>query len=1063
MWMSSSEDEFKSLVDLTVDELLSNQSARYQVVTPLIVTGLEQQQEESSKQPTATREEEEAAFGEQPEKESTNVKKSERKTMATSPTIKFDLNKLNIELFDGSDYPTWKWKLENFFEHAGLTKVITEETAVATKDQKTMVNLVLSQSMTTGQLLHVMNLDSPYLQWKALMDIHDHSSADRTKQLMAEFFSTKMKSDEDVSAFISRMKDLQSKLKQLDQEIKSELLIASVLGKLPKRFDSFVEYWNLSSSGKETIEQLHSKLLQTDQRQMSGGSDDPANKGQALNTRGLSKSSANKNRKRGGQSRNGVTCYYCGEVGHIRSECTELKEDTESGNVHKNKAGPKESNSKKNHGKSSGPQRVEALVLTQALAIAANSGPAWFADSGASDHICPVKEWFTDLKLEKEPSMSTATGDDAPVLGRGTIKILSCGLKIELREVLFVPSITNCLLSISKAESRGVKFTFSNGTVRCYDTVGLVATGKRSEGGMYVMDFKVLTCHQEADPSRANQLQAKPSLELWHRRLAHCNLRKVQRAVEWKDPLPNGFSCVGCLKGKAHRQPYPSDGKQRKDNPGDLVHLDICGAIKPQSLSGASYFLLLKDDCTGFMFFFAMKKKSDTFYWFKKFLVEWGNVSKNRVKRLRSDNGTEFLSNEFKQFLEENKIGHELTTPYCPSSNGYIERSNRTVNEAATAMIHDAGLPEYLWAEACNTAVHIFNRIPLGETNKSPMELVTGRKPKINHVRVFGSRAFVHLRGENRNKFGAKSKGLILVGYEPGSKSYRCFDLTSRKLTITRDIEFIEPKAAIDIGWTSKDLLSSEETVARDPSNSEERIESVVVEPQVESSDHVSSSESGLIVPVPSSSSSHGAPSDLAVSSQNSATGSQAGKKNAVPSEPVKRSARIEKLPVPNYSGQRSRYPFAPTANLVQKELPCPESYKQAIVSPESNDWIAAMEGEMTHMEEKDVRELVDKEQEVIFMSQPERFKSRLKEKVCKLKKSFYGLTRAPRACNTKLTSVLLTCRLNQSLTDPSLFISKEKDLWIAWTKRIDVKYKLIRCRLEDKVIKVTFVRTELQ
>ena len=86
--------------------------------------------------------------------------------------------------------------------------------------------------------------------------------------------------------------------------------------------------------------------------------------------------------------------------------------------------------------------------------------------------------------------------------------------------------------------------------------------------------------------------------------------------------------------------------------------------------------------------------------------------SGKKVKALRSDNGGEYVSNEFKNFCAAEGIKQELTTPHNPQQNRVVERKNKIIVGVARAMLHDQGLPLHLWAEACNTTVYVQNRSP---------------------------------------------------------------------------------------------------------------------------------------------------------------------------------------------------------------------------------------------------------------------------------------------------------------------------------------------------------------
>ena len=78
---------------------------------------------------------------------------------------------------------------------------------------------------------------------------------------------------------------------------------------------------------------------------------------------------------------------------------------------------------------------------------------------------------------------------------------------------------------------------------------------------------------------------------------------------------------------------------------------------------------------------------------FKEFKALIENHTENNIKTFRSDNGREFTSNEFKELCKDSGIKRELSTPYNPQQNGIIERKNRTIMEAARAMLHDQDLP----------------------------------------------------------------------------------------------------------------------------------------------------------------------------------------------------------------------------------------------------------------------------------------------------------------------------------------------------------------------------------
>lgn len=133
------------------------------------------------------------------------------------------------------------------------------------------------------------------------------------------------------------------------------------------------------------------------------------------------------------------------------------------------------------------------------------------------------------------------------------------------------------------------------------------------------------------------------------------------------------------------------------------------------SLSGYVYYVSFIDDYSHKTWIYFLKGKNEVFNKFKEFKALVENLSKNKIKIFRSDNGGEFTSGEFKAFY---------STPYIPQQNGVEERKNQTIIEAVKAMIHDQDLQMHLWAEAARTTIYVQNRSPhrvLGNTTPKEM------------------------------------------------------------------------------------------------------------------------------------------------------------------------------------------------------------------------------------------------------------------------------------------------------------------------------------------------------
>ncbi|KAD5318124.1 hypothetical protein E3N88_18070 [Mikania micrantha] len=113
---------------------------------------------------------------------------------------------------------------------------------------------------------------------------------------------------------------------------------------------------------------------------------------------------------------------------------------------------------------------------------------------------------------------------------------------------------------------------------------------------------------------------------------------------------------------------------------------------------------------------------------------------KLRVRRVRSDNGTEFKNQNMEEFCDSKGIQQQFSAPYEPQMNGVAEGKNRTLIESARTMLADLKLPITFWSEAIATACFTLNRVLIVKRhNKTYYELLQNRKPNLEHLEPFGA------------------------------------------------------------------------------------------------------------------------------------------------------------------------------------------------------------------------------------------------------------------------------------------------------------------------------------
>ena len=180
----------------------------------------------------------------------------------------------------------------------------------------------------------------------------------------------------------------------------------------------------------------------------------------------------------------------------------------------------------------------------------------------------------------------------------------------------------------------------------------------------------------------------------------------------------------------------------------------MCGPFSEKSESGAWYMLLVVDDYSRYLWVRCMSTKDEAFGLIKQYVAAAETMhGGQRVSVLRTDNGGEFVSNEFDTWLCQHGIRRELTVAYTPHQNGVAERANRTIVEMARAMLVAARLPKSFWALAVATAVYVRNRSPTATLEHcTPYEAWYNRKPAIAHMRIFGCLAYAHVHKSKHDK-----------------------------------------------------------------------------------------------------------------------------------------------------------------------------------------------------------------------------------------------------------------------------------------------------------------------
>ena len=249
---------------------------------------------------------------------------------------------------------------------------------------------------------------------------------------------------------------------------------------------------------------------------------------------------------------------------------------------------------------------------------------------------------------------------------------------------------------------------------------------KRINKSLKIVDNILVKCSTHKSPVVVSFPFLVEIVNKVHQKLAHIGRHKLVNAVsEWfyhpaLDKVAGDvcLSCAHCQIYKTNNQPiFPPTLKISTNNPFDLVAVDLLQFCKSSRNNVAA--LVCVDHFSKWLSIVPIYDKKATTvanalrYKILPFLPKIPN-------RILSDNGPEFRSNEFKALLNEFNITEVKSTPLKPSSNGAVERINRTVIEFLKGFKHKQGD----WEQNIHRAVITYNNTWHSQINMTPAQCI---------------------------------------------------------------------------------------------------------------------------------------------------------------------------------------------------------------------------------------------------------------------------------------------------------------------------------------------------
>nr|GEZ38973.1 putative RNA-directed DNA polymerase [Tanacetum cinerariifolium] len=177
----------------------------------------------------------------------------------------------------------------------------------------------------------------------------------------------------------------------------------------------------------------------------------------------------------------------------------------------------------------------------------------------------------------------------------------------------------------------------------------------------------------------------------------------------------------------------------------------------------------------------------------KTFLKRITILLQSYVIIIRTDNDIEFKNQVLKEYFDSVGISHQVSSVQTPQQNRVAKRRNQTLVEAARTILIFSRAPLFLWAEAIPTVCFTQNRsIFHCRFNKTPYELINGRKLDISFLHVLGALCYLKNDHEDIGKLGTKGDIGFFIGYYVDSCAFRVYNRRKKKIIETMNVTFDE-------------------------------------------------------------------------------------------------------------------------------------------------------------------------------------------------------------------------------------------------------------------------------